>query len=94
MGWDTTRWNAISLMACFYCLAVVKLYFPPQIPDLRVESPTVLTLAAIAIVLGLCSSSYDRFLFDGYSVQWFPFQGQVNSVIEVLKGHFTFLPRS
>jgi hypothetical protein len=92
MGWDTTRWNAISLMASFYCIATVKLYFSAKVPDLRVDSPTVLTLAAVAIVLGLCSSNYDRFLFDGYSVQWFPFQGQVNSVIEVLKGHFTFLP--
>jgi hypothetical protein len=97
MGWDTTRWNAISLMACFYCIATVRLYFSPRIPcesNLRVESPLVLTLAAVAIVLGLCSSNYDRFLFDGYSVQWFPFQGQVNSIIEIIKGHFTFLPRS
>jgi len=97
IGWDSTRWNAISLMACFCCIATVKLYFSSKVPaeaNLRVESPFVLTLAAVAIVLGLCSSSYDRFLFDGYSVQWFPFQGQVNSLIELFKGHFTFLPRS
>lgn len=110
MGWDTTRWNAISLMACFYCIATVKLYFSSTVPaepsppgrrgaiwetgsDLRVESPLVLTLAAVAIVLGLCSSNYDRFLFDGYTTQWFPFQGQVNSLIELFKGHFTFMPR-
>jgi hypothetical protein len=96
MGWDTTRWNAISLMACFYCIATVRLFFSSKVPaepNLRVESPLVLTLAAVAIVLGLCSSNYDRFLFDGYSVQWFPFQGQVNSLIEIFKGHFTFLPR-
>jgi hypothetical protein len=96
MGWDTTRWNAISLMACFYCIATVKLYFSstvPAEPNLRVESPLVLTLAAVAIVLGLCSSNYDRFLFDGYTTQWFPFQGQVNSLIELFKGHFTFMPR-
>ena len=97
LGWDTTRWNAISLMACFYCIATVKLYFSSEIPveaDLRVESPLVLTLAAVAMVLGLVSSNYDRFLFDGYTTQWFPFQGQVDSLIELFKGHFTFVPRS
>jgi hypothetical protein len=97
LGWDTTRWNAISLMACFYCIATVRLYFASQLEgesNLRVDSPLVLTLAAAAIVLGLCSSNYDRFLFDGYTTQWFPFQGQVNSLIELFKGHFTFVPRS
>jgi hypothetical protein len=97
LGWDTTRWNAASLMACFYCIATVKLYFSSESPaeaDLRVDSPLVLTLAAVAMVLGLVSSNYDRFLFDGYATQWFPFQGQVDSLIELFKGHFTFVPRS
>jgi hypothetical protein len=46
----------------------------------------------MAIVLGLCSSNYTNFLFDNYSVQGYPFEGPVKSFVELVKGHFTFLP--
>jgi hypothetical protein len=58
-----------------------------------VESPLTLTLAAVAIVLGLCSSNYRNFLFDNYSVQGYSFEEPVKSFVELVKGHFTFLPR-
>jgi hypothetical protein len=96
IAWDSARWNAISLVACFCCVATLRLYFSSNVcaePSLRVQSPLTLTLAAVAIVLGLCSSNYSHFLFDGYSVQGYPFEGPVKSLIELFKGHFTFLPR-
>jgi hypothetical protein len=58
-----------------------------------VESPLTLTLAAVAIVLGLCSSNYTNFLFDGHRVQGYPFEEPVKSFIDLVKGHFTFMPR-
>jgi hypothetical protein len=38
-------------------------------------------------------NNYGHFLFDGYSVQGYPFEGPVKSLIDLFKGHFTFLPR-
>jgi hypothetical protein len=95
IGWDSARWNAISLVACFCCVAILRLYFSSNDcaePSLRVESPLTLTLAAVAIVLGLCSSNYTNFLFDGYRVQGYPFEEPVRSFVELVKGHFTFMP--
>ena len=51
----------------------------------------MLTLAAAAIVCGL-TSNYYNFLFDGYVVQWFPFDGQLRALIELFQGNFTFMP--
>jgi hypothetical protein len=96
IGWDSARWNAISLVACFCCVAILRLYFSSNVcaePSLRVESPLTLTLAAVAIVLGLCSSNYTNFLFDGHRVQGYPFEEPVKSFIDLVKGHFTFMPR-
>jgi hypothetical protein len=44
----------------------------------------------VALCLGLCASIE---LFDGYSVQWFPFDGQWRSALELWKGNFHFIPR-
>ena len=52
----------------------------------------MLTLAAAAIVFGL-TSNYAGFLFDGYVVQWFPFDGQLRSLLELVRGNFHFMPR-
>ena len=49
-------------------------------------------LVRLAIVLGL-GTSYERFLFDGYVVHWFPFDGQWNAAVELVRGHFSFIPR-
>jgi hypothetical protein len=101
IGWDSARWNAIAFMACFFCLAGIRLFFIPpttttttdaETMQRREADPLTLTLAAVAIVAGLCSS-YQGFLFDNYQVQWFPFDGQLNSAIDLVKGGFNTIPR-
>jgi hypothetical protein len=106
VGWDAARWNAICFVAAFNCLAALRLFFvaaavPGQgLSDpgggrdprrYRVDGPWMLTLAAAAIVIGL-TANYPGFLFDGYVVQWFPFDGQLRSLLELFHGHFTFIP--
>jgi hypothetical protein len=98
IGWDSARWNAIAFMACFFCLASIRLFFltPPtsdttQGKGHRIEDRPTLTWAAIAIVAGLCTS-YFGYLFDGYVVQGFPFVGQFTNALDVIKGGFTTIP--
>ncbi|MBN2576580.1 MAG: hypothetical protein JXP73_18595 [Deltaproteobacteria bacterium] len=98
IGWDSARWNAIAFLACFFCLAATRLFFlaPQAAIDTegkrhRIEDTPTLTFAAAAIVTGLCTSYYG-YLFDGYVVQWFPFVGQFESAIELVKGGFATIP--
>ena len=96
VGWDSARWNAICFAASFNCIATLRLLFcaPGSAVEARrprVDDPLMLVLAAAAIVFGL-TSNYYGFLFDGYVVQWFPFDGQVRSLLELFQGHFTFRP--
>jgi hypothetical protein len=108
LGWDAARWNAICLIDAFLCVAALRLFFasaststsssasPPHAADpaaLRVDGPLTRVLAAAAIVAGLCGTNYLNFLFDGYVVQWFPFEHQLDSLIELFRGGFTFIPR-
>jgi hypothetical protein len=59
----------------------------------RVDGTLALALAGVAVVIGLVSTNYRGFLFDGYTVQWFPFEGQIDAAIELLKGGVRSLPR-
>jgi hypothetical protein len=108
VGWDSARWSAISLVDSLLCVAVLRLFFPSSMSSpvsssvsaaragsptrSPLDSPLSLTLAAATVVLGLCSSNYTGFLFDGYLVKWFPFDTQLDSLLELLKGHFSFIP--
>jgi len=95
VGWDAARWNAICLLASLLCIASLRLFFVgPRADgaDLAIKSPWLVVAAALAIVLGL-GTSYERFLFDGYVVHWFPFDGQWNAAVELVRGHFSFIPR-
>jgi hypothetical protein len=98
IGWDSARWNAIAFMACFFCLASIRLFFLAPTTTIenegrghRIDDPLTLTFAAIAIVTGLCTS-YHGYLFDGYVVQWFPFIGQFESAIDLIQGGFKTIP--
>ena len=94
VGWDSARWNTISFVAAFCSIAALRLLFRPGPADprrYRIEDPWAITLAAVGIVCGL-TADYNRFLFDGYVVRWFPFDTQWRSLLELLHGNFTFLP--
>ena len=96
VGWDSARWNAICFFASFSCIATLRLFFTAPASEAerlrqRVDDPLMLTLAAAAIVFGL-TSNYFNFLFDGYVVQWFPFDGQLRSLMELFERNFTFMP--
>jgi len=98
IGWDSARWCAIAFMACFFCLASIRLFFPAPTTTTdgvarshRIDDRLTLTFATVAIVTGLCTS-YHGYLFDGYAVQWFPFIGQFDSAIDLVKGGFKTIP--
>jgi hypothetical protein len=95
IGWDSARWNAIAFMACFFCLASIRLFLVPPSTDAgqrhRVADRLTLTWAALAMVAGLCTSYYG-YLFDGKVVQWFPFVDQVKNALDVIKGGFDTIP--
>jgi hypothetical protein len=90
IGWDTGRWNSISLWAAWLCVACMHLVLPPASPSPSALTPWLWAAGLVALVLGLCSSTE---LFDGYVVQWFPFDGQWRSALELWRGHFHFIPR-
>jgi hypothetical protein len=103
VGWDAARWNAICFVASFSCVAALRLFFvapgragaAPAGGDplrYRIATPGMLVLAGAAIVVGL-TADYPGFLFDGYVVQWFPFDRQLRGFIELIRGGFTFMPR-
>ena len=94
VGWDSARWNTISFVAAFCCIAALRLFFRPGPADphrYRIEDPWAITLAAAGILCGL-TANYSGFLFDGYVVRWFPFDTQWRALLELLHGNFTFLP--
>jgi hypothetical protein len=92
IGWDTGRWNSISLWAALLCVACMHLVLLPAAPSNRRRALTPWLWAAglVALVLGLCVNTE---LFDGYVVQWFLFDGQWRSALELWRGHFHFIPR-
>jgi hypothetical protein len=103
VGWDSARWNAICLLASFGCVICLRLFFVPPVAEttgdggatagrLRLDGPLTLSLAGIAVVLGLCSS-YPGFLFDGYTVEWFPFGAKLDAALDLLTGGAQSLPR-
>jgi hypothetical protein len=91
VGWDSTRWNAISILAVFLCIVVFRLFLPAREADPATAAlPSALTIAVVAV--GLCCN-YDLFLFDDYTVQGFPFYGHLRSFAEIVNSHFAYLPR-
>jgi hypothetical protein len=96
VGWDAARWNAICFVAAFSGIAALRLFFVTRegagdVQRFRVDGPWMLTCAAAAIVVGL-TANYVNFLFDGYVVQWFPFEAQLRALRELFQNHFTFIP--
>jgi len=98
VGWDAARWNAICFVAAFNAIAALRLFFvaPASDPGVdprryRVDGPWMLTLGGVAIAIGL-AANYPGFLFDGYVVQWFPFDNQLRSLLELIHNDFTFIP--
>jgi hypothetical protein len=109
IGWDTVRWNAFSLWEAFLCVAALHLLLPtatrlanaaPLAQDSAEPTPgpgsarptTLWWVGGVAaVILGLCARPD---LFDGYVVQWFPFDGQWRSAVDLWKGGFHFIPRS
>ena len=128
LGWDSPRWNAITVIVAFCCVAALRLFFfagqegqqgqqgqqgkegqegqegkegkegmpgvagAGAVPPPPTVEPLTLTLAALAIVIGL-TTSYRDFLFDGYVVRWFPFDDRWAAAAEVIRSHFTYIPR-
>jgi hypothetical protein len=97
IGWDSARWNAIAFMACFFCLASIRLFLVPPAASAgrghghHVADRLTLTWAAMAMVAGLCTSYYG-FLFDARVVQWFPFVDQIKSAVDMFKRGLDGMP--
>lgn len=87
VGWDFNRWNAIALLACFSCLLSMKLFLPSA--PLRTTPVHVWTLGAAAIALSLAS---DTVLFDGFTVQHYPFENQFEFIERLFQDGTTYRP--
>jgi hypothetical protein len=103
LGWDSARWNAIAIFDGFLCVSALRLFFAPAPAPasasaspaaLRIDGPLTLVLASFVILTGLTGTTYDYFLFDGYTVQWYPFEHRWDGLLELLRGHFNFIPRA
>jgi len=93
VGWDHARWNSVAVVATMLCVAAAKLLpASPEAASQRraLRSPLVLTLGAAAVVLGL---SADNVLYDGYTVPLFPFERHVDSLLDLARGGFRFVPQ-
>lgn len=87
VGWDWNRWNAITLLAGMLCILSLKLYLPHETPP---KTPVhVWTLGVIAAALGL-ASNYQ--LNDGFLVQYYPFDAQLETIKQLFEGGFQFRP--
>jgi hypothetical protein len=94
LGWDSARWNAICFFNAFFAIMTLKLFFTARAPEPvahRINEPFWLTVSAVAVVFGL-TTSYDLFLFDGYLVQWFPFDQRLKAFIWMIKDGFQTIP--
>jgi hypothetical protein len=87
VGWDWQRWNSMSLMTLLICIVAYKLYFPaaPRTqPSLR-----LVTVGVLLTAVGLASTMP---LYDGFSVQFFPYERQLEFVQQVLVSGFHYRP--
>ncbi len=94
VGWDFERWNALSTLSAFICVCILKLgpcAATAEIPRSAKELSGLLTLGAIAVVLGLCTNYY-FFLFDDYKLHWFPFDDRWEEIRELLTGNSQLRP--
>jgi len=94
VGWDHGRWNSVAMIATMLCIAALKVLPPgPAIAEGQARhqrpSPILLTLGGAAIALGL---SADNVLFDGYTVQLFPFEKTAAYFIEAFREGFRIIP--
>jgi len=88
VGWDSGRWNAACLLSAFIGVLCLRLFFTArsaQPARHRLDDQLTLTLAGAATVVGLCGTNYAGYLFDGYTVQWFPFVDQLRDALEVVR---------
>lgn len=95
VGWDHGRWNSLAVLATLFCVAALKLR--PAVADPtgpavhRRPSPVLLTCGAAAALLGLAS---EPILFDGRTVQLFPFEKLLESAVDLVQGGFRFVPEN
>ena len=91
LGWDFARWDTLAITTSFLAFVIVKLYLPPPSNTERDASfRHSLIVPAILIVLNLSSTIV---LFDGYSVQTFPYGKHFNDIINIVTGRAPFPPR-
>ena len=88
VGWDWGRWNGLSLIASFTSLATLKLFFPTRAEDST--PPHLVTAGIMATAIGLASTTP---LFDGFQVQFFPFQAHEDLLKMLLEDGFQYRPQ-
>lgn len=88
VGWDWGRWNGLALLACFSSIMTLKSYFPTRAED---TTPVhVLSTGIIAVAIGLASTTP---LFDGFQVEFFPFQAHQDTLERLIEDGFQYRPR-
>jgi hypothetical protein len=87
VGWDWQRWNSASMLCALACIVGFQLFLPrtklAQLPGWVIA----IGFALAAIGLG---STYP--LFDGFTVELFPFERHVVFIKQWIAGGFTHRP--
>ena len=93
VGWDSNRWNAISMITAVCCIGIMRLHFAYAASETQIQRwslpPWALTAGVCAVATGLATTND---LFDGYTVQWFPFGHHLDSIKELFRSHFAWRP--
>lgn len=88
VGWDWARWNGLALLASFSAILAMKLYFPTR--HTKPPRDALLLTGLIVTVVGVASTTP---LFDGFEVQFFPFQAHQDLLRQLVTDGFQYRPR-
>lgn len=87
VGWDWQRWDSMALMTSLICIVAYKLYFN----DAPLARPS-LGFVTFGVILTLVGLSSTMPLYDGFEVQFFPYERQFEFAKQVLEGGFRYRP--
>lgn len=89
VGWDWGRWNALATVSCFLAILTIKLYFPSRAAE---HAPRwLLTTGLMITALGLATTTP---LFDGFNVQFFPFNTHQDLFLSIPMDDFQYQPKN
>jgi hypothetical protein len=87
VGWDWQRWNSASMLCALVCIVGFQLFLP------RTKlAPLPGWLIPIGFALAAIGIGSTNPLFDGFTVELFPFEQHVDFIKQWIHGGFTHRP--